>query len=195
MLQSIIVKMIGGRPAKTFDHGNFGRLFGVFLCLALVIIVIPRTYAETVQQPTKVASSGETVITAHSRNISVQVEITTHEVQIGKPSDERPDIVYTSCTYSRYPCSVVDLIAILVNGKPITVPRSAFCSLADLNGADVRLGQKEAVLTIKGGDASESYFVKIRFNRERVTGLSLFGGESGKKSEETTYYNVVVGDE
>jgi len=163
--------------------------------LALVIIVIPRTYAEWVQQPTKVASSGETVITAHSRNTSVQVKITTHEVQIGKPSDEPPDVNTTGCTYSRYPCSVVDLITISVNGKPVGVPRTAFCSLADINDAGLRIGKNGTVLTLNGGDASESYFVKIRFNRERVTGLSLLDGESGKKVEETTYYEVVVDDE
>ena len=106
-------------------------------------------------------------------------------------SDERPDVVTTGCTYSRYPCSVVDLIIIVVNGRPIIVPRAAFCNLADLVKADLQMGQKGAVLTLNGGDASESYLVKIRFNRERVMGLSLFGGESGKKLQETTFYKVV----
>jgi len=188
VLQSVIVKVISRHPIEALV-----RIIGVFVCL--LIMVLPRTYAETTQQPTKIASSGETAIANHSRKFSVQVRITTHEVQIGKPSDKPPDIITSSCTYSRFPCSVVDLVIISVNGKPIDVPRSAFCSLADLNEADLRVGQKEAVLTLSAGDASESYSLRIRFNRERVTGLSLFDGESGKKFQETTYYKVVVGDE
>lgn len=184
------MKRIDGHLTRVFSYRASLKVLGAFLWL--LSMVAPQTHAG---QATTIAPSGETVIATRSGKISVQVKITTHEVQIGKPSGERPGLITTSCTYSRFPCSVVDLITIQVNGNPITVPRVAFCGLADLNDAELIVGQQESVLKFSGGDASESYRVKIRFNRERVTDLSVFNGESGKKLQETTYFKVVVEDE
>ena len=171
------------------------QVIKIFVCF-LYILLASGLHAETVQQRMPVASNGETVVVADSAKLGVRVKIRTHEVQIGKPSDKRPDVIRSGCTYSKYPCSIVDYIDIAVNSKPIIVPRSVFCNLADLNTAEVRIKQKEAILTLTAGDASESYIVKIEFDTERVKRKSEYWSEYSKDepSEETTYHKLILGN-
>ena len=123
--------------------------------------------------------------------MKVQVKIHTHEKQIGKPSDPVPSVVTSNCTYSKYPCSIVDRIEIIVNGHPLLVPRSAFCDLADLNTADISISNRRSTLRIEGGDGAESFILKIEFDAEGVKRRTVEGGESGQISEETNYHLVV----
>jgi hypothetical protein len=155
----------------------------------------PGLYAGAVQQLTPIASNGETIIVAKSTKLNVHVKIITHEVQIGKPSDKRPDVSRSSCTYSRYPCSVVDGIDITANDKSVFVPRSVFCDLADLNTGEVKIRQKEAILMLIGGDASESYIVKIEFDAEQIKRrVTTSGMLPDQPLQETTYHRRILGD-
>lgn len=141
-----------------------------------------------------VLSQGETHIALSSGKTNVQVVIKTHEVQIGKPSDPRPGIIESNCTYSRYPCSVVDFIGITVNGVRLFVPRSAFADLADLNLGKIEASKMGWVLTLTGGDASESYVVKIEFDTNGVNKRTVFSAMAPDKPvEQTNYYEVVIG--
>jgi hypothetical protein len=160
------------------------------------MLLISCLHAETVQKRTPIASNGETVIVSDVAKLNVQVKVMTHEMQIGIPSDKRPDAIRSGCTYSKYPCSIVDYIDVVVNGKPIIVPRSVFCDLSDLNTAEVRIEQKKSILMLTGGDASESYIVKIEFDTERVQHRSKYWSEYSKDepSEETIYHEQIMGD-
>lgn len=137
-----------------------------------------------------VAPNGETIIAGKSAKLNVQVTIGTHEVDIGKPSDEWPEISRSSCTYSRYPCSIVDYIDILVNNQKILVPRSVFCDLSDINKAEVKIGQKKAILLLSGGDASESYVVKIEFDSKRVRRKISSSGEFHDEPSAEIIYRI-----
>lgn len=97
-------------------------------------------------------SNGVTDLSDTFGKSHVVIKFTTHEIDIGRPSDERPSKILNSCTYSRYPCSFIDLIEIFVNNIPLFVPRSAYSDLADINGASLRQKQKgEFELSIVGG--------------------------------------------
>jgi hypothetical protein len=61
-----------------------------------------------------IAPNGETAIVSSSARVHVWVLVRTHEMQIGEPSEGRPDVIRSSCTYSKYPCSIVDGIDIFV---------------------------------------------------------------------------------
>jgi hypothetical protein len=167
------------------------QILKIVVCLQ--ILLAAGLHAATVQQSKPVASKGVTVIAAKSDKLSVRVKIITHEVDIGKPSDKRPEVNRSSCTYSRYPCSIVDGIDISVNGKPLFVPRSVLCDLADLNTAEVRIEQNKSILTLTGGDASESYIVKIEFDKDRIKRRSLAPGEGlpNEPLQETIYHKVI----
>jgi hypothetical protein len=89
------------------------QIFIIVVCA--FTLLASGSYAESLQplnepvQPLKwIESNGETVIVATSAKLNVQVKITTHEVQIGKPSDPWPDVIRSSCTYTRHPCRIVD---------------------------------------------------------------------------------------
>ena len=151
-------------------------------------------YAETVIPRTPIAPTGDTVLVANSLKFNVRVEFKTREVQIGRLSEERSDKLNSSCTYSRYPCSIVDRIIIEVSQKSLFVPRSVFCDLADLNSAEVNLEQKEWVLILNGGDASESYVVKIWFDAERVKQKSLSSSIAPNEPLQVTVYHQHILD-
>jgi hypothetical protein len=166
------------------------QIFKIIVCLS--IFLATALYAQTVQERKPVAPNGETVIDAKSAKFNVRVKIVTHQVNIGKPSDKRPEVIPSRCTYSRYPCSIVDRIDIAVNGKSVGVPCAALCSVtADLHTAEVRIEYGQAILTLEGGDAADSYSVKIEFDSKRVLHSAVFGEAEGDPLEETTYHRVI----
>jgi hypothetical protein len=138
------------------------------------------------------ASHGKTIVTATANNFSVQVKISTHEEQIGKPSDPRPKVNNSNCTYSKYPCSIVDRLDIIVNGVSLFVPRSAFCDLADLNNAVVTVGKGGGLLRLEGGDGAEGFIVNIEFDSSHVKHRTLASGESAGQLLQDTRYRVVA---
>ncbi|MFZ5503512.1 MAG: hypothetical protein ACOY3V_08330 [Pseudomonadota bacterium] len=160
----------------------------------MMLLVAGCTYAA--QPSTSVVSKGETRLMFTAGHLSALVRITTHEMQIGKASDHRSAVVQSNCTYSRHPCSIVDRIDITVNGNPLFIPRSVFCGLADLNRADVKVDEERLILTLYGGDASESFIAKIEFDEARVMRRTiLVNGNSGfEPSQETVYHTVILGD-
>lgn len=167
----------------------------IFSCLWMLLTSVV-CGAGPVRNQLSIAPNGETVIVADSAKFKVRVKINTHEVQIGKPSDKRPDLIRSVCTYSRYPCSIVDYIDIAVNDKPLSVPRSVFCDLADLNTAEIKIEQKDSILTLTGGDASESYIVRIEFDagqvKRKVGASSMMPDEP---TQETIYHLSIMKDE
>jgi hypothetical protein len=91
---------------------------------------------------------------------------------------------------SRHPCSVVDAIAVSLKGKALFVPRSVFCDLADVNTASLKAAASGWVLTLVGGDASESYGLAIEFDAQHISRRTFTDGESGQKLQETKYYQA-----
>lgn len=165
----------------------------LFCFLTIITFILP---AEAKSQRTPIATNGETIVKFASKKLDVQVVVKTHEVQIGKPTEKRPDIIRSSCTYSRHPCSIVDSIDIAVNGKPIFVPRSAFCDLADLDIVEVEIKQKNVLMKLFGGDASESYIAIIEFDANCVKRRTISSSMlPDRKSEETIYYLHILKDE
>ena len=158
------------------------------ICLILLMTCIRLAKAEVA-----VSLRGETLVTATAGKLTAQIK--THEVQIGKPSDQRPTTIESNCTYSRYPCSLVDRIDITVNGSKLYVPRSVFCDLADLTAAELTAGQKTSTLTLYGGDASEAYIVKVEFDTTAVKRRTLSSRLSPNEPlQETIYHAVVLGE-
>lgn len=163
----------------------------VFISCFLAILLVTKGYGQTVQ-PVPVASEGRTVVEETIQKTKVRIVIRTHTLEIGKPSDTKINKISSSCTYSKYPCSLVDGIDIVVGGNSIPVPRSAFCDLADLSNATINEVKKSFVLSLEGGDASESYVVKIEFDSKHVINRKMYDGESKELLQETTYHQVVI---
>jgi hypothetical protein len=164
----------------------------IFLIVGVLISI---GGANAAPRAKSVAAQGETRLAAMVGKTKVTVEIETHEIQIGQPGDKRPAINRSTCSYSRYPCSLVDHLTIAINDLQLDVPQSAFCGLSDLNKAEIKPEKKGSVLILYGGDASESYVVKIEFDATGVKRRALFSGLSAEQPlEETVYHSVIIGD-
>lgn len=147
---------------------------------------------------TEINISGETTVIAEFDNLNVRVVIRSHEVDIGKrDKNRRSDLLKSnrsSCTYARYPCSVVEFIDIYINNQKITVSRSVFADLADLNKARIILEKKKLFLIFDAADGHAGYFGKIEFNRKQVTRRALYSSGAMKRYallEETIYHEVI----
>ncbi len=156
----------------------------------IAFLLASNTFAGNMDKRSIVAPSGETTVRKEFKKNILFVTISTHEVDIGKPSDGFPEIRNNSCTYGRYPCSVVDRIDIRIDGKRIFVPRSVYSDLADITSVTITSQKGLYVITFEGGDASETYNVIIRLDREMIMSRELWDGESGRKLQETKYLKV-----
>lgn len=128
----------------------------------------------------KVTAQGKTELSAIFDNSRILATFWTRTIDIGAQSDVYPERKFTNCTYSRNPCSSVELIEIKFNDEDLFVSRSIFADLADINTASVKKkGKDQFILTLNGGDASESYTVDITFNKisvkERETKINIDG--------------------
>jgi hypothetical protein len=94
---------------------------------------------------------------------------------------------------SHFPCNLVDAIKISVNKTPLFVPRSAFADLADLGTAELVVENGKNILMLEGGDASESYIVKIAFTSKSVARRTVVGGEFPDELLEETVYHFGKG--
>lgn len=164
----------------------FFYLFSIVLGAVVVCNAVPLTGNQA-----KVASQGVTDVATVFGKTEVAVKITTHEVDIGKPSDGQPQKRTNSCTYSRFPCSQIDYLEIFVNGNALFVARSVYADLADVNEASVNRKKKgQYVLTLNGGDASESFTVEIMFDENRVKKRTFMNNEAREIMQETTYFST-----
>lgn len=156
----------------------------LFLCTVMACNAAPMSGGRI-----KVASQGVTDVTAAFGKTQISVKITTHEVEIGKPSDKWPQKKLSSCTYSRFPCSLVDYVEISVNGNTLFLARSVYADLADVVEASLRQNKKgQFVLTLGGGDASESYTVEAEFDGNLVRQRIFMSNEAGQIMQKTIYF-------
>lgn len=164
---------------KKIFHG----LMGIALCTITICHAAPQV------DFVKVAPQGTTDVTAAFGKTRVSVKITTHEVDIGKPSDPWPEKKLSSCTYSRFPCSPVDYMEISVNGNILFVARSVYADLADIGVASLRQEKRgQFVLILGGGDASESYTAEVIFDGNMVKQRTVKSNEAQRIMQSTTYF-------
>ncbi len=126
------------------------------------------------EKPRKIPSEGKFMMSEKIGADLIKVTIYIKRLKIAKssfpPSEEREN----NCTYSRIPCSLVVNLTIELNGKHVAVGRTPFADLSDLNEAELKKNGQRYVLTLYGGDASESYIVNIEFDAKRVLTREVF---------------------
>jgi len=136
----------------------------------------------------KVSSDGVTEVSMRTGKAVVTVKITTHKLDIGADTQVPPQQRSTNCTYSRFPCSLVDDVEIFVGLEPLFVARSVYSDLADL--VEARISEpkpKLYVLSMKGGDGAEGYMARVTFDRSRVRLREIMDTATGKIRQRTTY--------
>jgi len=134
-----------------------------------------------------VVRNGTSLLQANINGTSVRVAIAAYRIDIGKPK-EPPQERSNNCTYSSFPCSQVSSLQISVGGASLFVPRSVFADCTDIEDMSLTMTEAETyVLTLTGGDASETYSVKVFFTAHQVTKRELYDLESNSLRQSTTY--------
>jgi len=118
------------------------------LLLTAVILLAANASAE---KRTSIADSGETILRATVGGRTVRALLKTQMKRVKVYPDE------TDTTAPER--SLIQRIEIIVNGDRIVVPDSAMYGLVSPLEASLRVASPLSVLTIVGGDTSESYVV------------------------------------
>lgn len=144
----------------------------------------------------RISASGESTLETKLAGTTIRVVVSTYIIDLGGYIATPPatGTAQTNCTYSRCPCSQVRNIAIWVGDKRLFVPRSVFADSTDLGTMSLAFKSGTSILTLVGGDASESYSLKVYFDRKGVKKREIYDLESNSLLEETTYLTPPVLD-
>ncbi len=134
-----------------------------------------------------VKASGTTQLAVQFDQAKVSVTFITETLDIGSINKPAPDAPLNNCTYSRYPCSLVQRIGFAINGQSVYALLSVFGDLSDLNAATLSRDGKYYVLTLEGGDAAASYEAVIRFDKDQVHSRDLIWSEANQIAEHSIY--------
>lgn len=96
------------------------------------------------------------------------------------------------CGGTILPCREVTHLELRVDGQPILVAYSVYRDLFDLHSATLKAEAGGGVLDLQGGDASESYNVRIRFDAQRVLSRQMYVGTSQSDLLQETIYHQVI---
>lgn len=146
------------------------------LCLTLTIFsALPCLAAEVA-----VSREGRTSVSAPNKRLLVLIETkrADHDDKLG-------------CTQSRTPCSLVSNMKIILERKPIYVPRSVFCDLSDVRSADVIFEKGHNVLVLEGGDGAEGYKVRITISQS-VDQREILSGLTSSVLQRTYYFTETL---
>ena len=75
------------------------------------------------------------------------------------------------------------------------IPRSAYADLGDITTAELLRVITNVTLTIRGGDASESYVAELLLGKDGLAERRLYSGEDEQHPLQVThYYQVSTAD-
>lgn len=158
--------------------------FSILVCLSLFLCA--RLAGQSLTS--KINPNGETTVSALVAKVKLVAVFHTSSVEVSN-DDKVPR--FPQCTYSRFPCVLVQQLKLFVNDSEIFVPRSVYADLGDIQSAELSNKNGLFVLTLTGGDASESYIVRIVFDK-RLQERRLFSGEDRLHALEVTRYHQVA---
>lgn len=139
---------------------------------------------------TPILSKGATTLETRTDRTIVRARITTYEAG----TKEAVAKAYRAIGFSNV--RLVQELRIQMGNRQVFVPLSTFCDLANLReGKLSRMAKRGWVLILEGGDASESYTVRIEFDaksvRRRIVTSAL---TPDRPSQDTRYYTGVIGE-
>ncbi|HCT25500.1 MAG TPA: hypothetical protein DIW85_04700 [Stenotrophomonas sp.] len=96
------------------------------------------------------------------------------------------------CGGTTLPCHEVTHMELRVDGQPVRVAYSVYRDLFDLHRGTLKADAGGGVLDLQGGDASESYNVRIRFDAQRVLSRQMYAGTAQDDLLQETVYHEVI---
>jgi hypothetical protein len=96
------------------------------------------------------------------------------------------------CGGTTSPCREVTHLELRVDGQPVPVAYSVYRDLFDLHRGTLKAGAGGGGLDLQGGDASETYNVRIRFDAQRVLSRQMYVGTAQDDLLQETVYHEVI---
>jgi hypothetical protein len=171
------------READDFERGAVNMIARISL---LVLVALSMSFSAHAQSEAPIQDD-VTVLSTAAANRKVEITLTS---AIQNSIDVFPD-----AGPGQFPerFRVVRSLSIKVNGREIFVPHSAFADLVWVAHAELKVAKPISLLTISGGDASESYSAKIEFDQKAVRSRKVYSGEDpGAPTEQTRYFLRVL---
>jgi len=153
------------------------------LIAVLVPCLLLSGLSHAAPQGVDIAKSGETSLRAVLGGKPVQITFRTARL---KKSD--PGFPSALDDYSNE-VSICQRMTIVVDGKTISVPWSAYSDLFDARKGFLRFEKGTFVLVIVGADGAYTYWVHVNFNGKRVTKRSVYDSFPPYKPLEETLYS------
>jgi hypothetical protein len=160
----------------------------IYSPVVLMAIILAARGAAAQSQTKTLHSDRPAILEASSSTLRVSVAVEAREVRTSDLIDFEP---------GQFPETVLVIrsLRIAVNGSPIFVPYSAYADLLWVRQVEIKLAAKSPALIIEGGDGSESFMVRIEFDKLRVKRRALFSPSlPGKALSETIYHLRVMPD-
>ena len=166
-----------------------------YVAVLLIFFAVCGANAAETGAVVNINPSGVTTMSSKLGAADIRVTMQTHEVEISDTPSGKALGARSSCTFSRHPCVVVDALNISADGRELFIPRSLFADLSDLSKAILVQDGQVMKLTLYGGDASESFVLKVSFDVSRVKQRVLSSALSPDEPlQEPTYSERGGGD-
>lgn len=165
----------------------------LFLIVLMSTVRFPLVGAERIQTNAKIARSGTTVL--KSRSPIGEVTLSIHTSIFDRSCACSCPAAWALKELKVKDIIIIEGLEISVEGKPVPVPDSVYDHLFNPHEASVQFKNGSFVLRIDGMDASNSYFVRIFFDRNGVSRmLTYWGLVPDKPMSDTRFYNVQLED-
>jgi hypothetical protein len=155
----------------------------VFMFL-LTFAIVSNIWADARERKEPITDKGETIVAAFSSKFKVRVTIQTTRIPGRLPFVSEEELG------SNTNPTVIKMISITINGTPLFVSRSAFADLVDPREARISFQSKQVVLTVWGGDAADSYIMRLYFDRKAVWRRTLSSAIPPPVVTEETRYRL-----
>ena len=153
------------------------------IMMIALLLVLPNV----AQGQMKIAKSGRTSLNRAFGTKAVKVSIDT--IRVNRGSDVFPKGEWLTGFEA---VTLVQGLEISVGGKSLFVPRSVFADLVDPGRASVEFSNGNFILTIRGLDGAEAYFIRVYFDTTEVRRRKVYSLLMPNTPTEDTRYRMIV---
>jgi hypothetical protein len=156
--------------------------YAVIFCFTTLLVL------HAAQGRKSIGRSGATTITMGAGGQAASITVRTIAVR-------KSDAMFPATwTWSDQVLAVQEL-TISVNGETLFVPSSAYVDLVEPREMLVSFDKGAFILEIHGADASESYFVRIYFDRRSVKRRLVYSSlDSRRPTQDSRYFTADLKD-
>ena len=158
------------------------------LCFFSCLVLATGVSLAQSQNASKIAATGDTVLTAKINGADVGVEFRSAQIKPGDPLHPAWE------SFENHTFTTLTDLKISVGGKPVSLQDRAFADLLDPHGATLRAEKGSFVVRIYGLDASEAYFLDVWSNKREVTRRRDYSSLDDVLASETRYFYHALKD-